>query len=152
MTTVAFDGTTLAADSLVTDNWGMKDSVCKILKGKDFVAGGAGERSKIMKWWKVAKDMSFDELLQYGYPDYDSEKNDPALLIAHKTPCSGVFKHSGGGFVLCGRSFHAVGSGRDYALAAMHLGKTATEAVQIAMLFDNTTGGEIDTVQVTSYD
>lgn len=43
---------------------------------------------------------------------------------------------------------HAVGSGRDIALAAMVLGKTAAEAVALAMLLDVWTGGEIETIQV----
>ena len=40
-------------------------------------------------------------------------------------------------------SFHAVGSGRDFAIAAMHLGKTAREAVELACLYDIYTGGPI---------
>jgi ATP-dependent protease HslVU (ClpYQ) peptidase subunit len=43
----------------------------------------------------------------------------------------------------------AIGTGRDYALAAMHCGSTAAEAVAIAALFDPGTGGGVDTVTLT---
>lgn len=46
------------------------------------------------------------------------------------------------------RKFHAVGSGRDYALAAMHLGLSARDAVGVAMEFDLNTGGELQEVAV----
>lgn len=39
--------------------------------------------------------------------------------------------------------FHAIGSGRDYALAAMHMGKTAREAVELACVYDVYTGPPI---------
>jgi ATP-dependent protease HslVU (ClpYQ) peptidase subunit len=45
-------------------------------------------------------------------------------------------------------SFHALGSGRDFALAAMYLGKNAREAVEIAMEFDLETGKGVDCLEV----
>lgn len=41
---------------------------------------------------------------------------------------------------------HACGSGRDFAIAAMALGQTARQAVELAMQFDPWTGGEIMTL------
>lgn len=38
---------------------------------------------------------------------------------------------------------YAIGSGREIALTAMYLGKTANEAVEIAKLFDVSTGGTV---------
>lgn len=46
-------------------------------------------------------------------------------------------------FIVEDRVF-ATGSGRDYALAAMHCGKSAKEAVEIAAFFDINTGKGID--------
>ena len=40
------------------------------------------------------------------------------------------------------------GSGRDYAVTALHLGKTAKEAVEIACLFDYGCGNGIDTLEL----
>ncbi len=42
-----------------------------------------------------------------------------------------------------GMPFYACGSGRDYAMAAMHLGCDAKKAVQVAAVFDVNTGGEV---------
>lgn len=41
---------------------------------------------------------------------------------------------------------HAIGTGRDYARAAMHLGRNAVEAVQVAILFDENCGNGVDTL------
>lgn len=43
----------------------------------------------------------------------------------------------------------AWGSGRDFALAAMHLGKTAAEAVTFACQFDSACGNGVDTLAFT---
>ena len=39
MTTVAWDGKTLAADTLATDPWGLKDYRNKIIRGRNWIAG-----------------------------------------------------------------------------------------------------------------
>lgn len=44
--------------------------------------------------------------------------------------------------------FHAVGNGRDFAIAAMHLGKTALQAVEIAALFDVYTAAPFTSVSL----
>lgn len=41
----------------------------------------------------------------------------------------------------------AVGSGRDFAMAAMFLGKSAVEAVRVAHALDPDTGPEIETLE-----
>jgi len=46
-------------------------------------------------------------------------------------------------------AFSAWGSGRDFALAAMHLGKTASEGVAIACLFEIGCGNGIDVAVLT---
>ena len=40
--------------------------------------------------------------------------------------------------------FIALGTGREYAMAAMHLGKTAAEAIEVAAHFDSGTGNGVD--------
>lgn len=142
MTTVAWDGNTMAADSLATDNWGMKEFISnKILVGKDFLLGCAGEHGQIMRWFKaLGHDVSAEYLLSAGYVDYHNRENDPNLLLVCK---QGTFRHVGGVFMPISRGYHAIGSGRDYALMAMRLGKTAREAIELVKEFDNDTGGYI---------
>lgn len=141
MTTVAFDGRTMAADTLATDNWGLKERVDdKILRGPDFLAGAAGEHGAVKRWWTQVCQLDLEHVLAYGYPDFDADRNDPAIVLADAA--GNIWRHVTGGFFKVSRGFHAVGSGRDYALAAMHLGKTAAEAVRLAMEFDHGTGGD----------
>jgi ATP-dependent protease HslVU (ClpYQ) peptidase subunit len=144
MTTVAFDGRFMAADSQAVDAWGMKErNVRKIHYMKHVVIGGAGESGQIQRWTRTLRaDITFEELLELGYPDYVKDSNDPSLLVVPRDTRN-VYRHVSGLFMPCGRPFHAIGSGRDYALAAMACGKTAQQAVEIAMAFDNGTGGEI---------
>jgi len=142
VTTIAFDGTILAADTLATDAWGLKLYVSKILIGKSFVAGVAGSHAKLAKWFNSAKDK--DDILDYGYPDYQKEENDPGIILVIKDDVGAIaYQHVEGIFIPCSRPYHAVGSGRDYALGAMCCGKDAIEAVEVAMQFDNNTGGTI---------
>jgi len=44
--------------------------------------------------------------------------------------------------------FWAIGTGAPYAIAAMHLGKTPIEAVEIASHYDPATGGPIEHIRV----
>lgn len=88
------------------------------------------------------RNVTVDELLLDGYPDYDKEKNDPSILLVDRATGK-VYRHVASLFMPCSRAYHAVGSGRDFALAAMACGRSAHEAVDIAMAFDNGTGGKV---------
>lgn len=141
MTTVAWDGKTLAADTLATDPWGLKDYGTKIIHGNGWIGGCAGQRHEIAKWKKVALHLSFEEVLELGVPDWHKDDNDPSILI---TNGNGSYRATGGVFMKNQRGFWAIGSGRDFALAALYCGKTAKEAVEVAMHFDSGTGGEVE--------
>lgn len=141
MTTVAWDGKIMAADTLATDAWGLVEEVLdKIHVGSDFLLAGAGEHGAIQSWWKAVSHLDAVGVLAFGYPVFAKETNDPAMMLAC---ASGVYRHVSGGFFKCSRGFHAIGSGRDYALAAMRCGRSAEEAVSLAMEFDRGTGGFI---------
>ena len=141
MTTVAWDGKTMATDTLATDSWGMREEQPeKVLRGDDYLVGCAGEYGQIMAWWRGAP-RSFEALLREGYSPYSKDSNDPALVLVG--PEGHPYRHVAGSFLRCSRAFHAVGSGRDYALAAMRLGQTAAQAVALAAEFDNNTGSRV---------
>lgn len=145
MTTVAFDGRMMAADTLATDYWGLKeDCRNKILRGPDFLCGSSGEHGAIMRWWATVGTLDLEHVLAYGYPSFNKDWDDPAIMLADASGC--IWRHVTGGFFEVSRGFHAVGSGRDYALAAMELGGSAADAVRLAMRFDNGTGGDVVTV------
>lgn len=146
MTTIAWDGQIMAADTLAVDNWGLKEYCSKIFTGKDFVMGGAGSRHQILKWWRQIEEKDLEFVLQFGYPDFHKDDNDPAILLVDEK--GNLWRHVGGLFLQHDRGYHAIGSGRDFALAAMHCERDARKAVEIAKIFDNNTGGDVQTVQV----
>ena len=140
MTTVAWDGFTMACDSLAVDNWGLKSRADKVLEGENFILGIAGNHGQILAWWRQVQSLPASSVIAHGYTHYEQEKNNPSMILvtAHK-----VYKLDGPVFVELEYMRHAIGSGRDYALTAMHLGKTAAEAVEIASRFDNNTDNRI---------
>lgn len=146
MTTIAFDGRFLAADRLATDNWGLKEEVSKIILGTGWVAGVAGATDQQIRWTRAVENKSFEEALLIGYPDYKKTDDDPAILIV--STLGEVFKHTCGVFAPCVRDKMAIGSGRDYALAAMYCGKTAKGSIHVASQFDVYTGYDVDQVEV----
>lgn len=148
MTTVAFDGKTLAADTLATDSWGLKFYAPKIFTSNDgtWHVGFSGEMAQTRKWLSVVKGMTLEQVLEHGHPDYKRDDNDPGILLVDNG--GGMWHHSQGIFLDQETyRFYAIGSGRDYAMAAMELGQTAPQAVAIAASFDNGTGTRIDRIE-----
>lgn len=151
MTTVAFDGQTMAADTLAVDNWGLKEKTLeKIWANKYLLIGGAGESGQIQTWLAGLDQLEtdLDDLIEAGYKPYAKESNDPALLVVCRMT-GRIYRHVGGRFLRSHYPQFAIGSGRDFALAAMHLGKSAREAVEVAMTFDNNTGGDVIEIGVS---
>jgi hypothetical protein len=81
-----------------------------------------------------------DEILGFGYPSFDKDRDDPSILLVSR---EGVWRHVSGIFVKLSRPFYAIGSGRDYALAAMSLGCDSERAVRVASEFDNNTNNDV---------
>jgi ATP-dependent protease HslVU (ClpYQ) peptidase subunit len=84
-------------------------------------------------------------------------KKSPANLIPIKSslnvimvrPDGVVMERDDSGWTQSERAeFYAIGSGRTAALVAMTCGKSAAEAVRIAMLFDPHTGGRVQMVKL----
>ena len=143
MTTIAYDGNTMVADTLAVDSWGLRERSVKIWSNPHVIIGGAGESGQINRWWfTLDQDTVLSDLLTAGYAPYVKDNNDPSLIIVDRST-GRILRHAGGAFVPVSRTFHAVGSGRDFALAAMHLGHTAKDAVLLASKFDNNTGSDL---------
>lgn len=143
MTTVAFDGVHLVSDTLGVDPWGFRHlEVEKIQKSEDgsFCFGAAGGTDAIVSWVKQIRGMSLNEVLEYGFPEFDENNNNNAILLcSRRDGHTEIWTLTGRTFHKVHRKFHAIGSGRDYAVAAMYLGKSAEEAVKIAAEFNNNT-------------
>lgn len=144
MTVIAWDGKTLAADKQSTSN-GMARTTSKIHRVRDgllALTGAGGHGYALLAWFNGARDPA-------AWPRVQDAEDEGSVI--HFTR-DGVFVYGGNG---CGVGepvedpFIAFGSGRDYAMAAMHLGKSPREAVEIACLFDINCGCGIDVLEAS---
>jgi hypothetical protein len=137
MTTIAWDGKTLAADSQATTSSGTRCRTAKIVRSsKGFVAAGAGSLNAVTPWlrWVLA-----------GMPPEkqpDTLADSSTILIVD--PRGRAFTFEGSPVRLPLRDkIWALGSGADFALGAMAMGADARTAVKVACRFDVYSGGRI---------
>lgn len=147
MTTIAFDGKTIAGDSRITynDSEIAGDYDVKVKFGYQhghlrFYFGFAGARSMrdaVHGWIKNGckkedhpKEGDWSALVFPGSEEY--RNRGCCMYYTNATPYGALVQAP-----------FAIGSGDKYAVAAMHCGKTAAEAVSIAAKLDPFTGGEV---------
>jgi ATP-dependent protease HslVU (ClpYQ) peptidase subunit len=154
MTTIAWDGEYMAADSMVTVGGRINAlDAHKLKRGRDFVMGASGDSAQIARWWRDVSSMTLAEVVARGYPDYEEGKNEPRIMIA--APDDRLFTHSAGMFLefqgtISGRRVWAIGSGDEIAIGALLAGATAEAAVHLASEVDPYTGGIITRMRVTA--
>lgn len=142
MTVIAWDGKALAADKMACA-CGYGYTVTKIHRLRDgsiaAFSGDGDSAMALLAWLEAARNPA-------TYPDAQKDNDTCALVI------------EAGGAVWCyGKTpypqriedkFYAMGHGRDFALAAMHLGKSAKEAVEVACALDAYCGNGIDVLDL----
>lgn len=138
MTTCAWDGKTLAADTRCTAG-GFPYAGTKAYRLKDgrlYAASGSAEECESVRIW-----------LESG-GDRPKVENFCGIVIG--ADCS-IWRYEDKLVPFqVETAFHAIGSGRDYAMAALHMGKSAREAVELAMIYDIYTGGPITEIALES--
>lgn len=144
MTTVAWDGKTIAADRQATGGGGLRRELAKLYRSRLYIFGGVGQLDDVMsiaEWFRL----------------HDANSEKAPTLSEGGTNGIAVDTRSGKAFIVEGakprlspilESFHASGSGRDFAISAMAFGKNAREAVLFASRFDVFTGGKVDVVHL----
>lgn len=148
MTTCAWFGNQAAADTLGEQNC-LRMYNSKIYHNDRVVLMGAGIRHQIMNHWKAIKDMELAGILDFGFPNYQPGECDPGMiLVSRQHTQHNAWYLTGSVWTKINRPYHAIGSGRDFALAAMRLGKSPREAVELSAEFDVYTGGEIEVVEI----
>jgi len=137
MTTIAARASTgeIAADSMVSGD----DSfylVEKLRKGQESIYGGCGDWDKLLKFYNS---------LESG-ADLDSdtdvtvlELRSDGIWIYESTIIPAKIKND----------FWAIGTGANFAIAAMHLGLTPAEAVKIACLYDTSSHEPVDVMTLS---
>lgn len=141
MTVIAWDGTTLAADKRAC-NGNTIYTTTKIFRVGTCLLGAAGHASfceQIIAWFKAGENPS-------DFPAAQRDKDDWAGLLVirgdgtinkyERTPYPHTFEDKQ----------IAIGSGCEFAKAAMHLGCTAAQAVEVAIALDCSCGNGVDTL------
>ena len=143
MSVIAWDGETLAADKRAS-NGTLIRTTTKIFRSGDALVAYAGEAvfGEEMRAW-------FDRGAKIeDFPASNRDKDDWAgLLVIRKGRPIVKYERTPYPITFEDRQF-AMGCGRDFALAAMYLGKTAREAVEVAIALDSGCGNGIDTLRL----
>ncbi len=138
MSTIAWDGTRLAADTrgVIGDGLPIEShKLFRLTEGRLLAGVGLKEDLLLVKEWL---------LLAGEKPRI--EESFAALLVLPTGQCFRLEAK-----LIClpvCEPFVAMGSGRDFALAALALGKTAVEAVELAARFDLWTGLPVEWLQL----
>ncbi len=144
MTTIAWDGRTLAADSRSASNdVVMSDRHTKVVRVGNVLAAATGT---------AARCREFLAWVGAGMPGDPPANPHPAdkdwsywgLVIAPH----GAWVFQEPGIVPVTSPYYAMGTGRDFALGAMAVGASATEAVRAAMRHDTCSGGDVTVLSV----
>jgi len=136
MTTIAAKASTgeIAADSMVSGD----DSfylVTKLRRGKNSIYGACGDWDKCLKMLQV---------LESG-GDLDSDMDVTVLEIRN----DGLWVYEG--TIIPARiknDFWAIGTGANFAIAAMHLGLSPADAVRLACQYDTSSHEPIDEMRL----
>lgn len=156
MTTIAWDGMTIAADSQSTTGGRMSFRDNKIIPGDGAsingrkviyigLAGTSGDERHIISWLSSMKDENGVER------EMNPEVDCIVMLITAEGNCFTVQKNKDNSvpWIYESHAPYAIGSGADFAISAMHLGFNAKDAVSHACELDAYSGGEIKSFDVT---
>lgn len=143
MTVIAFDGKTLAADRM-GDAGGLRRTTTKIRRFDGGLFGSSGSASRgaeMFAWIANGADPARVPAFQLSTDEYES------VMVVRNDGSVWVYGCSAYPFRM-EDPFHAIGSGRDFAMAAMFLGHDARVAVEVASQFCSGCGMGIDTLEL----
>lgn len=152
MTTIAFSGTQLASDSLSIDYGNLCQApVKKLFHRGRYVFGMAGCHAFIepcIQWVLDGADAS-----AFPFKEPEGDRDYTVNMIVYDTEtgickCYAPLPKVPYGYEI--QPPYAIGSGMDFALAAMALGKTAEEAIEVASRFDPNSGGPVQVIDLES--
>jgi hypothetical protein len=142
MSVIAWDGVTLAADKRASLGTLIRTTT-KIFRSGDALVAYAGEAAfgeEVRAWFNRGANPE-------DFPAGNRDKDDWAgLLVIRKGQPIARYERTPYPLLFEDKQF-AIGCGRDFAIAAMHLGKTAKEAVEVAIALDSGCGNGVDTLQ-----
>lgn len=142
MTTIAWDGKMMAGDKR-TSFGGLHVTTTKVHRIRGALVAGCGNSAPIAEMIQWYADGADPAKLPPNQRDEDKAVN---LLVASP---EGLFLYADSATPFKIESpFAAIGSGRDFAIAAMHLGCDARRAVEIASIYETGTGNGVDALEL----
>lgn len=131
MTVVIWDGKTLAADKQAT-NAGLKRRVTKLRRIRGHLCAVSGDfdyAQEVFHWFESGADPA-------NYPACQRTENWVSFLVI--TPDRRILKYERSPYPadFTGDGVYAMGSGRDFAIAAVYLGFDAVKGVEVASVFE----------------
>lgn len=115
--------------------------ITKVFKVEGALVGFSGHSDvavAILRWISGGRK---DE----DWPELQYENTDCSVLVVEADGVVKMYERYPIPIVM-EQDLHAIGSGRDFALAAMHLGCDPIKAVEVASVFDCYTGSGVDAV------
>lgn len=141
MTTIAWDGKTLAGDRRVSYGTISDAKTTKIAKTKKGLCGAAGHTSMCAAFrrWFVAGEKG-------DHPPMSKDSENATGFIIR--PDGRRIMYDSAGWYEVDPGPFAMGSGWEIAVGAMRQGAFADKAVEVAAEFDGSTGTEIDMLEL----
>lgn len=142
MTTIAWDGRTLASDRQST--WGSRidcgmRKIARNAKGDLCGASGcAVTMATFLRWFEDGEPADARPSMKHG--------DDETFALIVRAGGALEFHSARGWAPILDAPFYAFGSGAQCARGALAAGKKAAEAIEIASRFDTETGGGVDTL------
>lgn len=143
MTVIAWDGKTLAADKRAMNNGFKGGTVTKIHRWPGGLCAFAGDFDvgmQMVQWLRAGADAS-------NYPKQQAEKSAASFLVVNRDGTVDRYESTPVPLRMENQQ-QAMGTGRDYALAAMHLGCDAQRAVLVACALDSACGNGVDALEL----
>lgn len=147
MTVIAWDGTALAADRMMNFGgyWAPTTKVHRLRSGGLMAGCGSSALVAEMRAWL---DAGADPAT---FPAAQRVEKDSCSVLVVR-PGGMLFQYENTPYPLALNTRRwAIGSGRDFAAMAMHLGKTAAEAVRLTAELCNDCVGGVDTLPLVEY-
>lgn len=141
MTVICWDGTTLAADKR-SSYGGMICTVTKIHRVNGLLCGGAGDLAHVLALIEWVRNGRLPE----QFPPAQTTKDDwNAFMVVELDGTTSLYERTPFP-IRYEQTYMVIGSGREYARAALHLGCSAAEAVNVAIALDHNCGNGVDTL------
>jgi 20S proteasome alpha/beta subunit len=140
MTTIAYRDGIMACDSAISMGNHLWSFTQKIVQGRNFAAGAAGDLVEAVQFLEWAKS----GFIKTKKPEEDLEEFEGIVAYPDRI----LFYNSKLSPIELVTDFVAIGSGTAFAMGAMAHGASAEEAVAIACQYDNETSGPIHKIKI----